>query len=150
LSVLAQHPELFNEMPVRRSFATSSDLIATRGQTTSDFYVTLFDMLDSSESVYVPSAGFGGGDSSTGAYIAEIWFNQAMDAYVLEDRDLETVLSEAQTRIDEYSACIADFPPFDVSLGYEDGQWEEYYKQFTDCAVSIDPALAPRFEPQDE
>lgn len=150
ISTIAQRPDLFNEMPARRSHATDPDLVATRGQTAADFYTTLFDMMDSPESVFVPSAAFGSSNSSTGAYIAEIWFNQAMDAYVLEDRDLETALADAQTRIDEYSACIADFPPYDTSLGYEDGQWEAYYKQFTDCAVSVDPALAPRFEPQEE
>lgn len=148
LSTLAQHPELFNEMPVRRSFATNEALIAAQGQLASDFYVGMFDLMDSPQAVMIP-AGFGGTDTSPGAYIADIWFNKALDAYVLQDADLETALADAQVFIDEYRACAADFAPFD-QMNAEQEEWDAYYKQFTDCAVSVDPSLAERFAPPEE
>jgi hypothetical protein len=149
LSTIEQHLELFNDMPARRSMASSDAMIAAQSQTASDLYVGLFEQFDSPNAVFIP-AGVGGVDTSAGAFIAEIWFNKALDAYVLEDADLDTALTDAQTHIDEYAECIADFPPYDVSLGYEDGQYEDYFKQFTDCATSIDPSLAPRFVPPGE
>jgi hypothetical protein len=146
LSTLAQHPELFGAMPARRSQIASDALLASQGSLASDFYVSMFEMMDSPQAVMLPSV-FGGTSNSAGAYIAEIWFNQALDAYVLEDRDLETVLAAAQIFIDEYRSCIAGFGPIDPMIT-DQKTWEAYYKQFTDCAVSVDPSLAPRFETQ--
>lgn len=148
LSTIAQHPELYNEMPVRRSFATNEALIAIQGQQASDFYVGMFDLIDSPQAVMIP-AGMGGGNTSPGAYIADMWFNKAIDAYVLEDADLETALEDAQTQIDEYRACTADIPEFD-QMSADQEAWEAHYKLFTDCAISIDPSLAPRFAPPEE
>jgi hypothetical protein len=145
LSTLAQHVELFNSMPVRRSDAASDTIMAAQGQMASDFYTSMFELIDSPQAVMVPT-GLGDTNTSAGAYIAEIWFNQALDAYVLEDRDLATALADAQILIDEYGSCIAGFGPIDPATT-EQEEWEAYYKQFTDCAVSVDPALAPRFEP---
>jgi len=144
LSTVAQHPELFSEMPARRSFANSQTLIAAHGKIASDFYVSLFEMLDNPSAVFIP-VGLNSGNGSIGASIPNIWFNQALDAYVLEDGTLDILLADTQARIDEYSECIAGIPPFNESLGYDDGQWGEYSKQFTDCAISVDPSLASHF-----
>jgi ABC-type glycerol-3-phosphate transport system substrate-binding protein len=146
LSTLVQHPELFGAMPARRSQITSEALLAAQGQLASEFYVSMFGMMDSPQAVMLPSV-FGGTSSSAGAYIAEIWFNQALDAYVLENADLETTLTAAQGFIDDYSACVVGIEPLDSATA-DQQTWEAYYRQFTDCAVSVDPSLAPRFETQ--
>jgi ABC-type glycerol-3-phosphate transport system substrate-binding protein len=146
LSTLAQHVELFDAMPVRRSDAASDTILAAQGQMASDFYTSMFELIDSPQAVMVPT-GLSDTNTSLGSYIAEIWFNQALDAYVLEDRDLATALAAAQIFIDEYGACIAGFGPIDP-MATEQDEWEAYYEQFKDCAVNVDPALAPRFETQ--
>jgi hypothetical protein len=64
---------------------------------------------------------------------------------VLENADLETALTAAQGFIDDYSACLVGIEPLDPATS-DQQTWEAYYKQFTDCAVSVDPSLAPRFE----
>jgi ABC-type glycerol-3-phosphate transport system substrate-binding protein len=144
LSTLTQHPELFDAMPARRSQADSDTILTAQGQMASDFYMSMFELMDSPQVVLVPSV-FGGTSNSDGAYLAEIWFNQALDAYVLEGTDLKTALAEAQGFIDDYNSCISGVEFLDPTTT-DSGAWEAYYKQFTDCAMSVDPSLAPRFE----
>ena len=75
----------------------------------------------------------------------EIWLNQALDAYVLEDKDLEAALAQAQAYIDEYQTCVADILSLDaVNASASDQQ--AYNQQFIDCAISVDPLLRERYE----
>lgn len=145
LSTVAQRPDLFMDMPARRSHLSDERLLAAQGQTAVDFYTALYADLDDPQAV--PVTGFSG--SSPGAWLADTWFNQAMDAYVLDNADLDTALADAQTKIEEYGECIAPIPPPENGL-FDQETWEAYYKQFTDCAVAVDPDLAERFEPQED
>jgi len=141
LSTIAQHPELFQDMPARQSQAASDAVIAAQGQHAANLYVELFDLLDNPQTAVIPinpgTSGFSQDMPET------IWFNQALDAYVLDDRDLETSLANAQTKIDEYRLCTGNIPALDL-LTSDANKREQYNQRFKDCAVSVDPALRDR------
>jgi ABC-type glycerol-3-phosphate transport system substrate-binding protein len=143
LSTIAQHPELFTEMPARRSLATSDPVIAAHGQRASDFYVGQFALLDNPKAVIFPSFS----NMRPAAHsIMQIWFQRALDAYVLENADLAQGLADAQTKIDEYTTCIAGLP----DLGYSVKQSDEltaYYQKIASCAVDIDPTMREEVAP---
>lgn len=134
LSTLAQHPELFNEMPAKRSQVSSDAIIAAHGQRASDFYMGQFALLDDANAVVFPE----GNMMDTSSSIIQVWFNRALDAYVLDNADLTEALTQAQTYIDEYTSCISDVVP----LVYGDIQSETsraYYRELALCGVSVDP-----------
>lgn len=139
---IANTPDLVLGIPVRRSQLDDPALDNLIGpsiaQTFRDFAATF----DAPNVVVMQDPNsFSGG---IGTYVESIWLNQAFDAYVLDDGDLETGLAEAQRYIEEYRACVPeDESPDITTMSTEEVQ--SYFEQFTDCAVSIDPRLEPRF-----
>lgn len=144
LSTVAQHPELFYDMPVRHSQANTEVLTISHGPIAADIYSTFFEMLNDPNAVFVPNEG------STLNYsprtsIPEIWLDRVLDAYVLEDADLEEALTQVQAFIDEYQTCAAGIPVIDrVSASEQERQ--AYDQQFIDCGIDIDPSLRERFD----
>ena len=94
----------------------------------------------------VPSQ-FSGAGAAEGMFVLPIWLNRAMDAYVLEDTDLETALGDADLFASAYMECIDSIEriPQGTLLAMEQDEQIAYFRQFTDCAVSVDPSLESIF-----
>ena len=77
-----------------------------------------------------------------------IWLNRAFDAYVLEDADLEIELSEAEMFATTYTECINSIEriPQGTLMEMEQEEQLAYFRQFTDCAVLVDPSLEGMFD----
>ena len=143
LTFISQSPTLFPSMPVRPAMidqiSDGEDMIST--------YQDLADVLSQPNTVTIPTpfAGFG----NPGSLIVQIWMNRAFDAYVLEDADLEIVLAEAQTYINDYRVCtdsIEERTPEELS-NMEQEEAIAYSSQFSQCAVDVDPTLSDLLAP---
>ena len=151
LSFLSGHSDLFSAMPARRSglsalesgLVTDADLSAVFNE---------IDALLQDPSTFVMPSQFTGGGSVSG-YLLPVWLNRAFDAYVLEDADLQTELDEAQMTATTYLECVSGIeerPLGELTAMTQDEQIA-YARQFTDCAVSVDPSLESIFSfPEDE
>jgi hypothetical protein len=66
---------------------------------------------------------------------------------VLEDADLEAELSDAQFFATTYMECINSIERIDLGTVSNMTLQEQlaYTRQFTDCAVSVDPSLESMF-----
>ena len=144
ISSLAQRPDLFSAMPARRSQLTSPELMAALGVDLSNFYMQFEQQLQAPNVIEFPSA-FGGGNISPGDFITQFWLNRAMDRYVLEDGNLDTELADAEMYAKEYQTCTAGIPPFDPAIFGSQREQINYFRQFFDCATSIDPSLEEVF-----
>jgi ABC-type glycerol-3-phosphate transport system substrate-binding protein len=144
ISNLAQRPDLFSAMPARRSQLSSSELVASLGVDLSGFYAQFEAQLQAPNVIEFPSA-FSGGNISPGDFITQFWLNRAMDRYVLEDGDLDRELADAETYAKEYQTCTADIPPFDPANFGSQREQINYFRQFFDCAIRIDPSLEEVF-----
>jgi hypothetical protein len=129
-------------MPAFQSQIDSPALAAAQGEDIVEFYRQYASTMQAPNSVQFSSSG----SSSISGWIEQIWFNQALDRYVLEDGDLQVDLAEAETMINSFRECTATIPPYTIDYSNLE-EWEAYYKQFTDCATKIDPDLTERFAP---
>ncbi len=139
ISTLASHPELFSAMPARRSFINDPAFAASQGADSVAIY-NAFDTLMSAPNTINFQSPFGG-DTNPGNFLVEYWLNRAFDHYVLEDADLNTELTEAQTFITAYLQCEAGILPFDATT--QDRM--AYMQQFIDCAGLVDPTISSLF-----
>ncbi len=140
ISTLAQHPELFSGMPARRSQINDPALVASEGPEAAAFYRYYDALISDPDTVVFPSVS-GSGDLSPRNYLLQFWLNRAFDRYVLEDADLLTELEAAQTYTQAFLGCIAGIPSFDPAAGEE----QSYDRQYTDCAVTVDPTMSALF-----
>jgi len=145
ISALAQHTEIFNSMPARRSLIGAANVVMSQGQDLVDFYQQLDRLMQQPNTVIFPSQYFGGGDNTPNSFIVQYWLNRAFDHYVLDDADLETELAEAESNGKTYLECAANIPPFDPAQYATQEEQMNYYRQFGDCAIAIDPSLEPMF-----
>jgi ABC-type glycerol-3-phosphate transport system substrate-binding protein len=137
---LAERPDLFGGMPARASQVNDPTLNLAQGEDITTLYQTFMDIFQQPNTVSFPSP-FGGSDGNLGEYLEPLWLNRVFDSYVLEEGDLETELAEAQTFIEGYRACASEIAPVtpDQLITNEDAN--AYYRQFADCAISIDPSM---------
>jgi ABC-type glycerol-3-phosphate transport system substrate-binding protein len=138
ISTFAKHPELFAGMPARRSLMSDPALIAAQGEQMVATYNALAEQLASPNTLIFPDS-FGADQS---VYLLQHWLFEAFDAYVHDDADLELALAEAETYAKNFQECALALPPYDSSSA-ETGQ--EYYKEFSACAVKVDPRLSTIF-----
>jgi len=138
IATIAKHPELFSAMPARRSLldapgttAQGADIVAYYKQ----FMATLQD--PNLIIMSVPQ------DVAYGAFILQYFLNRAFDRYVLDNADLDAELKQAETFAIAYQGCIANIPPNTAVTPQEQ---RTYFKQYTDCAIKVDPSLKPVFE----
>lgn len=143
LSTLAGRPDLFGAMPARRSLINDPAITAVQGEDTTAAYNLMDTLLASPSTIAFPSAF--GGASSPGNFIMQIWLYRAFDNYVLEDGDLQAKLEEAQIFSEAYQGCIATIPPYNLPPGATQSEQLNYFRQFIDCAVDIDPSLSSLF-----
>ena len=142
ISAIANTPDLFSQgMPVRRSQLTSPELVTSQGQEASDFYSAMDRLMQQPNTIPIPSTFQAATDlNSIGDLLITIWLNRAFDRYVLEDADLQIELEDAQTFASAYQGCAAVIPP-----STSEDNIINYLRQYLDCAVQIDPSLAPLF-----
>lgn len=145
LSYLAEHPELFTALPVRRSAIDSFAASVSQG----DALLSLYDEIDTllQDPNTIPIATQSGGGLSLGSWILPVWLNRAMDAYVLDGGDLEAELSDAQIYADLYAECIGSIPNMSAAevAALPEAEMRDYYEQYTDCAIRVDPRLETLF-----
>ncbi|MBZ0283338.1 MAG: extracellular solute-binding protein [Anaerolineae bacterium] len=148
LSTIAQRPDLFNAMPARRSMLAGAELETAQGEDLTGLYQQYDALLSDPNTITLPSTF--GGANSPGNYIIQLWLYRVFDSYVLKDGDLEVELAQAEQYVTEYQECSASIPP--NTLGADATQREQinYFRQFTDCAVSIDASLESLFNFPDE
>jgi hypothetical protein len=151
LSFLSQRPELLGGMPARTSaFEASLDFISD-GEDVVQLFRDFDEALRSGNAVIMPQAYGGSTDSmavSMGNQLATIWLYKAFDNYVLEDADLEAALVQGQAFQADYATCSAGIPERSFEEFNEDNQEEfnDYYFQFIECAVAVDPDLREYFQ----
>lgn len=145
IATLAQHPEVFNAMPARRSLIDATNVTMSQGQNLVDIYRQIDGLMQQPNAVIFPSQFGGSGDNTPNSFIVQFWLNRAFDRYVLEDADLETELTEAQANAQAYLECAAAIPAFDPAEFDNQAAQVEYYQQFGECATAIDPSMEPLF-----
>lgn len=143
ISTLAQHTELFMTMPAFQSQIESPALAASQGEDIVAFYRQYVADLQAPNAVNFSNTS----NISIGGWIEQLWFNKALDHYVLEDGDLQADLAEAESFITSFRECTANIPPLTTDYYSDREAWEAYYKQFTDCATKLDPELTEWFAP---
>ena len=134
ISAIAQNPALFpSAMPVRRSILNSPAVTNVQGEEAVAFYNSVDQTLQAQNIVQIPTP-FSGGVAAAGDFLTMEWLNQAFDAYVFDDADLEFALADAQQKATDFQACLATIPPFDP--GQTNGR--EYRDMITACAEQVD------------
>ena len=141
ISTIANHPELFTAMPARFSQLSNPETTASLGVDMSAFYAEFANQLQAPNVVEFPSL-FGGGNSAVGDFIVQFWLNRAMDRYVLEDGDLDTELADAELFARDYQTCIVSIPPYNPNDFASQIEQLRYFRQFFECATSVDPSMA--------
>jgi ABC-type glycerol-3-phosphate transport system substrate-binding protein len=151
LSFLSQRPELLGGMPARATaFEASLDFI-TDGEDVVQLYRDFDEALRSGKAVIMPQAYGGSTDNlalSMGNQLATTWLYKAFDNYVLEDADLEAELLQGQAFQQDYASCIEGIPVRSYAEFGEDNreEFDDYYFQFIECAVAVDPDLREQFQ----
>jgi hypothetical protein len=140
---IASRPDLFAGMPVRMSQLNDPTITASQGDDVTALYQEFSKTFQDPNAVAFPGQ-FGGG-SGFNSYVEPMWLNKAFDNYVLEDGDLESGLAEAQTLASAYRECASVIPDPDPAQLTTPEESTAYYRQYTDCAVKVDPNMKEIF-----
>lgn len=140
LSAIANDSGLFRSMPARRSLLSDPNLQTAQGADLVALYQEFDRILLDPTTIQFPTV-FGGGGAPTG-FLLQYWLYQAWDGYVLEDKELEPLLQDAEQKAKEFQECSKTLPAFDRSTA--DSQ-REYIRAVGECAVAVDPTLEPIF-----
>jgi ABC-type glycerol-3-phosphate transport system substrate-binding protein len=130
LTTIAQHPELFSAMPARQSQISNGTLDSDTAAT----YKQIATLLQNSKTISFPSV-FQGGVSPIG-FLSQHWLYEAFDSYVLQGKDLDSALKDAQGFTTAFTTCISTIAPPDPGAAPQD-----YVQPYMDCAVKVDPRL---------
>lgn len=136
LSTIARHPELFAAMPARQSLLDSPGVTA-QGADVVAFYKQIAAQTNDPGTVIFPAQ-----ISSINGFVLQHLLNRVFDRYVLENADLEAELKQAQGVASEYQTCTANFP---TTIPTSPLEQVLYIKQFSDCALKVDPSLKSLF-----
>jgi ABC-type glycerol-3-phosphate transport system substrate-binding protein len=140
---IAERPDLFMGLPARRSQIDNPNIAMTQGEDIAQTYRAYVDLLDMPNTIVFP--GMFGDISYIGAYIEQLWLYEAFDDYVLNAGDLDSALTDAAFYIENYRDCIGDITTLD-SVDITDMEaMEAFVRQYTDCAVTVDPRMQERF-----
>jgi ABC-type glycerol-3-phosphate transport system substrate-binding protein len=141
ISKLASDPTLFSAMPVRRSLLNSPELVAAQGQDIVELYKQIDTLLQNPDVIKVPVVSLF--DNANTDVLLYLWLYRAFDGYVLEGKDLEAALKDAEMQGKTFQECQATIPTFDASS--QDSQ-KVFLRAFRDCALKADPSLKPLFD----
>ena len=142
ISHIAQSPVLFEYMPTRRSHINSPELEATQGPEAVAFYTEMDALLQGTNVIAIPTIF--SDISNADNFVLRFWLNRVFDAYVADESgfDLAAELSDAEDLAEAYLDCSAAIPPLDPTTDIQD-----YFGEFVDCAVQIDPETEQFFGP---
>jgi ABC-type glycerol-3-phosphate transport system substrate-binding protein len=138
LSVLAQHPELFEAMPARHSQINTTALKGTVNPTVMALYTQFDALLHDPHTVAFPMPSQG---TSPSDYLIRYWLYQAFDDYVLNGKDLDSALKDAEGYAKSYQTCANTLPTISIVSG------TEALRPFVNCAEAADPRLKPILDP---
>lgn len=127
-------------LPARRSLA-DDPAFAAQGEDVVAFF-KFFDALTRNPETRLISAQAASFDQ----YMPRLWLFRAFDRYVLDNAELEPQLNEAEMFTKAYLDCTASLPK--SPEGTTQAELTAFYRQFTDCAVKIDPTIKPVVSPQ--
>jgi ABC-type glycerol-3-phosphate transport system substrate-binding protein len=137
ISFISAHPELLSlVMPARLSAIDDPVTVATQGENAVALYRQYADMAADPSVINISSSSV----SSFESYFLLQFLVRAFDAYVLEDADLEPVLADAQTKVDEFLTCNANIPPVNADSSTEEMQTNA--DAIEDCIAQVDPEMA--------
>jgi ABC-type glycerol-3-phosphate transport system substrate-binding protein/beta-lactamase regulating signal transducer with metallopeptidase domain len=144
ISTIAQHPELFSNMPVRRSQLNNPTFQAATNPDVLALYTQVETLLGDANTIPFPTFTKAVG-ANVSDFLFQYWLFQAFDTYVLEDADLEAALADAQTMAQAYQTCAANLPPVDLG-GMTESDTNPIIP-YVDCAKAADPSLEPILDP---
>ncbi|HEX2908799.1 MAG TPA: extracellular solute-binding protein [Phototrophicaceae bacterium] len=143
ITTIAQRPDLLSGIPVRRSLLSDSQVALAQGEDVTALYQEFANKLDDPNAVIFPSQY--GSSGSVGSFVELLWVNRAFDNYVLHDGDLDADLNDAELFINTYRECAAEIAPLDVNALASTDDALAYIRQYTDCALTVDPTLDELF-----
>jgi ABC-type glycerol-3-phosphate transport system substrate-binding protein len=144
ISLLAQHPDLFSSMPVRRSLLSDPDFTSSTSPELLQLYQDLDQLLQDPHTV--PFQNFDQNASTAASFLYERWLFEAFDSYVLNDRDLDVALQDAQTYANAFQTCAVNLPPIDLASTGKGGDMSAVIP-YVDCAQLADSRLQPLLDP---
>lgn len=136
LRFVAQQPGLVIGVPAQKSVLDSPSTEAFYGATVAQTWRDFYTRLESPNTLIIPIYWASNAQVETAA---GVWINEAFTAYLNENADLVTVMTQAQDRINSYMACIAGIPELTESSA--EGDWQAYFDAMLDCAVGADPDI---------
>jgi len=143
ISVVAQNPGLFSDMPARRSLLSDPSVTGSQGADTVAFYKQMDTLMQDPNTISVPGFARGGGGNRIGAqFFYQLWLYQAFDSYVLQNGDLNSGLKTAEGQSKGLADCTASIPPFDPTS--QDSRIQ-YMKAYAQCVIKVDPSFSPLF-----
>lgn len=140
ISAVSEHPELFRGMPARRSMLNNQQFVASRGDLAMSFFTHLDSLINQPNAVLFPT-GFSNNMETIREYLLYTWLFRAFDRYVNEDADLLLELEEAELYTLAFLQCTEeDIEPFSAG-----DNLFGYFRQYTDCALQVDPSMEGTF-----
>ena len=137
ITQIAAHPELLPAiMPARFTAINNPATMAVHGETAVAVYRQYAALAADPDTINIPGQFMGSYD----LYFVHKFLNRAMDAYVLEDTDLEQALIDAQTKADEFSVCYAAVASPEVDANEE--EILAYNKIINNCVAQVDSEMA--------
>jgi ABC-type glycerol-3-phosphate transport system substrate-binding protein len=147
IRALADHPELFWNMPVRHSVLVGSSAPAYKSLTGIDLqaiYNRIAAQLADPHTVTFPEST-DSGDDPFSLLFPEHWLFEAFDAYVLHNADLASALHTADQQAKGYLGCIANLPALNLSDISKTNV--SAARPYATCAETMEPALRAELEP---
>jgi hypothetical protein len=143
ITTVAQHPELFQSMPVRSSQLNATAFQAVTNPDVMALYNQVVTLLSDPNTIAFPVED--GGVISVSSLLSEHWLYEAFDNYVLNNGDLTTDLTNAETYAKAYQTCAAALPALDVGMVRNDDT--SMLIPYVDCAEKADGRLKPILDP---
>jgi ABC-type glycerol-3-phosphate transport system substrate-binding protein len=139
ISTLSQHPELFWAMPARHSQVTASALKGTVNPALLALYSQVDALFSDPHTVNfaIPDPQ----NTSVSDYLVRYWLYKAFDSYVLDGKDLDSALKDAENDAKGYQTCAANLP--DKVIGSNS---PSAFQPYINCAERVDPSLKPTFD----
>ncbi|MEP7286703.1 MAG: extracellular solute-binding protein [Chloroflexota bacterium] len=141
ISTLAQHPELFSEMPARHAQLTNSALNVITNPDTVALYDQIDTLLKSPNTLAIPTMNYASGTVSMA--ILQNWLFEAFDGYVLNGKDLQPALQDAEGYAKAYQGCVANLPA--LNIGDANTNLDNA-KPYINCIATVDPRLKPMLD----
>jgi hypothetical protein len=141
IRMIAGRPDLFQAMPARYSLMSDPSLAIAQGDDIVALYNGFVEKLRQPNILVFPGDGYSGFNG----YIEQMWLNRAFDNYVLNNGTLEADLADAAQYIEAFRGCAANIPPYDAAIMNDPELSMAYARQYTDCAINLDPSLKEMF-----